>query len=218
MSRRSIFLSEKLENTQIFQISLTYSKKEFEKTFWQGFEKCTCTVHSNNLRKTSFFWGSDFFFFLGNWVKTLCLWQKKLGEAVKKSIYVSRRLFCLPENLKNAQMCNFRVLPAKKSLRKLLSRVVKSVLLLSGVTFWGEVVLRTFVFFFFVGNWIKVFCLWQKKLGEAVKKSFCVSRRLFCLPEKLKNAQMCIFCVLPAKRSFRKLLGRSVKVYLYCPE
>ena len=115
-------------------------------------------------------------------------------------------------------MCTFRVLPAKKSLQKLVSRVVKSVLVLSRVTFWGEVVLWTFVFFFFLGNLIKVLCLLAKVTRPSCQNWFYVSRRSFFMLEKLKYAQMCSFCVLTAKRICENFLADLSKVHLSCPQ
>ena len=85
------------------------------------------------------FWGFDW--------KCFALWQKKLSDVVKNSSYVSRRLIFWLEKLRKAQMCSFRVITAKKNLRKLFGRLVKSVLVLSTVKFRGKLVLWRLVFF-----------------------------------------------------------------------
>ena len=111
-------------------------------------------------------------------------------------------------------MFSFCVLTAKKNQPKPFGRLVKTVLELSTVTFWGKLVLWKFVFF---ASWDiekKFYAFWQTKLSEDVKSWYYVSGRSFFNLEKLKNAQMCSFCVNPAKKSLRKLVGRVVKSVL----
>ena len=66
-------------------------------------------------------------------------------------------------------MCVFCVLPAKKLLRKILGRVVKNVLVMFRVTFWGKVVLWKVVFSSFWEIEWKFYDFWQNKLGQAVR-------------------------------------------------
>ena len=162
-----------------------------------------CSFHvltaKNNLRKifnrvvksvlvlsTVTFWGKlilwSFVFFLSGKLneRNYASWQKKLSEVDKISSYVSRKLFLSLEKPKSRQMRFYRVLPAEKFLRKLLGIVVKSVLVLSKLTFWGKLVLWRFVFF--SSFWEierKFYAFWQKKLSQAVKNSFYVSRWSF---------------------------------------
>ena len=114
--------------------------------------KCIRFVRSNIPTKTSF--NQCFFSFCGFDWKYYALWQKELKELVKTSTHESRRAVFSFENLQNAQMVSFLVLTAKNSLRKLLGRLVKSVLVLSTVTFWRKLCLWRFVFFFFPGFWV----------------------------------------------------------------
>ena len=67
-------LKRKEKSTDI-QISGTYSKKELKKSFRQTCQKFTCVVHSNILRKASFW--NFLFFFLGFWVFILCPKEEK---------------------------------------------------------------------------------------------------------------------------------------------
>ena len=127
---------------------------------------------------------------------------------------VQKILFLVPK-FKNAQMFSFCVLTSKKCLRKRFGGLVKSVLVLSTVTFWGRLF---FWRFFFCNIENKFYASWQKKLSEVVKTSFYESRRSIFSLEKLENAQMCSFLVLTAKRILRKLLAELSKVNLYCPE
>ena len=114
-------------------------------------------------------------------------------------------------------MYSFLVLTAKKSLRFLFSRIVKSVLVQSTVTIWGKLVLWRFVFFFFVGNWIKISCLLAREKKRHYQK-IIVSRRSIRMLEKLENAQVFSFLVLGAKKNCRVFSADLLKVYLSCAE
>ena len=122
-------------------------------SFWQSCRKCTSTVQSNISRKTSSL-KICFFLLSGNLKKIWDFRQRKLSQAVKNSFYVSRTSFCFLEKLKNAQMCSFCVLTAKKNLRKLFGRLVESALVLSTATFWKKNYLSDQLFFFFLGFWV----------------------------------------------------------------
>ena len=183
MSRRSFFLSEKLKNPQIFQISLTYSKKDFEKTFWQGFEKCIVLSTVTIWRKT-FFLRIWFLLLSEKLSKYFMPLAKKTERSCQKINLRIQGAFCLSEKLENAQMCIFLVLPVKKSLRKLLGRVVKCVLVLSRATFWEKLVLRRFVFFFLLGNWMKIFWLLAKETKPSCQKIVSGVQRILFLVRK----------------------------------
>ena len=95
--------------------------------------------------------------------KNYASWKNKLSEVVKTSFYESRRSIFSLKNFKDAQMCSFLVLTAKKSLRELVGRLVKSVFVLSTVKFWGKLFLWRFVFFsFWDFEWNKI-CLMAKE-------------------------------------------------------
>ena len=97
-------------------------------------------------------------------------------------------------------MLSFCVPTAKKCLRKRFGRLVKSVLVLSTVTFWGRLF---FWRFFFCNIENKFYASWQKKLSEVVKTSFYESRRSLFSIEKLENAQKVSFLVLTPKNCLR---------------
>ena len=94
-------------------------RKQWPKILWQTCQNCICLVHRNTLKK---FDSLELYFFLSGTLSVFFLPSgKKLSEVVKKSSYVSRKSFFSLEKLQNAQRCIFRVLKAKKKLRKLLA-------------------------------------------------------------------------------------------------
>ena len=131
----------------------------------------------------------------------------------KSLFFVSRWSVFSSKSLEKGQVFSFLVLTGKKSLRFLFSRIVKSVLVQSTVTIWGKLVLWRFVFFFFVGNWIKISCLLAREKKRHYQK-IIVSRRSIRMLEKLENAQVFSFLVLGAKKKLQSFLGRHVESVL----
>ena len=156
------------------------------------------------------------FFLSGSLNKFFMLYGKRNSAMLLKFRFTSPEdSFSRSKNLKLHKCWVFAYLQQKKCLRKRFGRLVKSVLVLSTVTFWGRLF---FWRFFFCNIENKFYASWQKKLSEVVKTSFYESRRSIFSLEKLENAQMCSFLVLTAKRILRKLLAELSKVNLYCPE
>ena len=87
-----------------------------------------------------------------------------------QSIYTEDQITLkIEEKWKNPKLFKFLVLTAVSSLRKTFGRLVKSVPILSTVTFWGKVF---FVKIYFFPIWdfeCKLYALWQNKLSEVVQ-------------------------------------------------
>ena len=132
------FLSCNFEISRKLYFFCTYREKQFVETFWQTCQTCTCFDQNNNLREN---FSLKIYFFLEFGIKILCLMAKEAYEVVKTSFYVSRRSFFSLKRLENAQMFGFVVLTAKMSLREHFGTLVKSIRVLSTVTFWGKLVL-----------------------------------------------------------------------------
>ena len=131
--------------------------------FMAVLSKCTCTVQSNILRKSSSL--NICFFLLSGKLNEifLCLLAKQTKPSCQKFVLSVKKILFLLEKLKFAQMFSFCVPTAKKNLQKLFGGLLETVLALSTLTIWGKLILWKFVFFLSLGNWRIFFCPMAKE-------------------------------------------------------
>ena len=126
-----------------------------------------------------------FCFFLGFWLKKLCLMAEETQPSCQNFFLWVHRINFLVLKTWKCTICSFLVLTAKKNLRILFGRIVKSLLVLSRVIVWGKLVLWRFVFFLLSGKLKKTFCLSSKGTKPSCQKIVLPVQRLFFPVRKL---------------------------------
>ena len=90
--QKVIFLVRKTYKSTKVYFSRFPSQNDFAETSWQRCQRCTCTVHSNILWRNSSLM-ICFFFFLGNWMKNLCLSAKETKPSCQKFVLGVQRMY-----------------------------------------------------------------------------------------------------------------------------
>ena len=116
-------------------------------------------------------------------------------------------------------MCSFCVNPAKKSLRKLVGRVFKSVLVLSTVAIWGKLVFLKICFFLLSGKLSENFVPFGKRNWAKLSKiHFTCPENLLACYKNLKTHKCLVFSYFERKKNWENFSAYLLKLYSSCPQ